>query len=62
VETLRAQTLLPADHDGHVDRELAALLGAGPAIVRVGRATFARVDHLDLALATIAARQTATRP
>jgi len=52
---------LPADHDGHMDRELASLLGAGPAIVRVGRATFARVDHLDLALATIAARRTATR-
>lgn len=40
--------LLRDDYDRHTHRELAALLGAGPATIRTGRATFTRVDDLDL--------------
>lgn len=36
------------DHDAHVHRELAALLGAGQATIRISPATFVRVDDLDL--------------
>lgn len=38
------------DYDSHVHRELAALLGAGPAMIRISPATFARVDDLNLDL------------
>jgi hypothetical protein len=44
-----------ADYDAHIHRELAALLGAGGATVRIGPSIFARIDDLDHALATIAA-------
>lgn len=42
------------DHDRHVHRELALLLGAGPAMIRIGPATFTRVDDLNFDLATVA--------
>jgi DNA-directed RNA polymerase specialized sigma24 family protein len=41
------------DHDHSVHRELVALLGAGPATVRTGPATFARVDDLNLGLSPL---------
>src|SRR5690348_15569127 len=44
-----------ADYDAHIHRELTALLGAGGATVRIGPGVFTRIDHLDHALATIAA-------
>ena len=40
------------DHDNQVHRELAALLGAAQATIRIGAATFARVADLNLDLAT----------
>ncbi len=40
------------DYDSHTHRELAALLGAGHATIRIGPATFTRVDHLNLDLTT----------
>jgi uncharacterized protein (DUF1684 family) len=42
--------LLRDDYDRHTHRELAALLGAGPATIRTGPATFTRVDDFDLAI------------
>jgi len=46
------QNLLRGDYDRHMHLELAALLGAGRATIRISPATFARVDNLDLNLAT----------
>jgi hypothetical protein len=37
-------------HDRHIHCELAGLLGAGPATVRIGPANFVRVDDLSLDL------------
>jgi hypothetical protein len=34
------------DYDQHVQLELAEVLGEGPATIRTGPATFARVDNL----------------
>jgi RNA polymerase sigma-70 factor (ECF subfamily) len=55
LRTVNAPGPLFDEYDRHVHRELADLLGAGQATIRVSPATFARVDDLDLALATIAA-------
>jgi hypothetical protein len=44
-----------ADYDTGVRRELAVLLGTGPATIRTGRGVFVRINDLDHALATIAA-------
>jgi DNA-directed RNA polymerase specialized sigma24 family protein len=35
------------DYDSHVHRELAALLGAGPNMIRTSTANFARTDSID---------------
>jgi hypothetical protein len=35
------------DYDGHVRRELAALLGVGPNMIRIGTSNFARMDTID---------------
>jgi DNA-directed RNA polymerase specialized sigma24 family protein len=43
---------LRGDYDRHVHRELAALLGPGPATIRTGPATFARIDDINMELAT----------
>jgi RNA polymerase sigma-70 factor (ECF subfamily) len=37
-----------SEYDGHTHRELADLLGTGLAIIRIGRARFARVTDLNL--------------
>jgi DNA-directed RNA polymerase specialized sigma24 family protein len=55
LRTLHAPCPFFGDYDRHVHRELAALLGAGPATIRAAPAMFARVDDLELALPTIAA-------
>jgi hypothetical protein len=50
-QRLRAPTTpspFRSDYDGHVHRELATLLGAGRATIRIGPATFTRVNDLDL--------------
>lgn len=51
----REPATVPADRDERTHRELAGLLGTGPAIVRIGPATFIRIENLDLAVAAIAA-------
>jgi DNA-directed RNA polymerase specialized sigma24 family protein len=43
------------EYDTHVDGELTALLGTGPATVRISRGVFVRINDLDQALAAIAA-------
>jgi DNA-directed RNA polymerase specialized sigma24 family protein len=43
---------LLGDHDSQIHRELVALLGAGPATIRISPATFARVDEINLDIAT----------
>ena len=60
VGTDRRQQPTLVDYDAHVHRELNALLGDGAATIRTGPGVFIRIDHLDLALATIAAATRAT--
>jgi len=51
---LRELSAYRADRDERTHRELAGLLGPGPAIIRVSPATFIRIENLDLAVAAIA--------
>ena len=41
------QGATPEDYDSHVHRELAALLGAGPNVIRTSTANFVRMDIID---------------
>lgn len=52
IRALDTPRSLLGDYDRHVHNELAALLGAGHATIRISSATFVHVDDLNLDLAT----------